>query len=427
MISNEHEGFTRHLRRRRAFFAKYSAQWPRTLTNADAYDLLDVFVLSRAERDAIENAAVRATAIFQRMARLLETASDAALLEIGVPAKALALVRTRIRGIADPVIGRLDLVKVGHCYKVLEFNVDAPGLLMETFAINRAACAEAEQCDVNADGERRFVARLSEAVHAGLRHLSGNSGDPPRVAVAAYSGYPRDRDTADYLTRVLGAEHGFTPEFVGVETLRADANGLYEDSGRRIDVLLRAYPLFYLCRGIVESARGNRRFFMDYEDLRRLIEHGRLAIINAPPAAALESKAVLAAIWGLMQDGRYFGAVEREIIQEHFIPTWLDPPPNRRHVVKPFFGSNGDSIKVVDASGSIVESNAYSTYSEMQVVYQDYVPFPSVRILTGDGVRDLRMVWSCIVASGQPCGITLRVGSGVTDLSWWVVPVGVEN
>jgi glutathionylspermidine synthase len=158
-----------------------------------------------------------------------------------------------------------------------------------------------------------------------------------------------------------------------------------------------------------------------------LIERRRLAVVNAPPTAALESKAVLAAIWGLIHTCDYFSGAERKIVTNHFIPTSLDPPPDCHHVVKPFFGSNGDSIKVVDASGGIVESNRNSTYADQPMVYQDYVAFPCARMLTGDGVLDLRMVWSCFIVNGQPFGITLRVGTGVTDGNRTSVGRGVLN
>jgi glutathionylspermidine synthase len=428
MGENETRVFCRHQRRRQQFFTKYKTVWPGTLRGVDSYDLLDSFVINQQELEATLDAASAIARIYKRISDLIEHAPNAALLELGLPRDACKLARTRIAGLDDPVVGRLDLVKAGPSYKMLEFNVDAPGLLLETFSINAAACHEAGEHDVNLGSERRLIDLLSKAIYAGMRHSGKDTTDAPFVAVAANSKYLRDKDTAEYLARHIRNKTGYLCEFLPVEKLETDSRGLYDTSGRQIDVLLRAFPMMYLCRGAVRKRFVNDGSYLTYEDLRLLICGGQLAVINSPFTLALESKAVQAAIWGLMKDGNYFSQMETNLIVKHFIPTFLDrPADSRAFVVKPMFGNNGDSIRIFDSLKNEIDRSRDSTYADFAMVYQDYLNIPEAEFVTGDGRMKLKMVWSCFIVNWRAFGVTLRVGNGVTDSSWWVVPVALET
>jgi len=157
----------------------------------------------------------------------------------------------------------------------------------------------------------------------------------------------------------------------------------------------------------------------------RLVRERKLAVVSAPDASLLSSKAAQAVIFGLVQQGLYFSAAEADIIRTYFLPTFLDPPDKLEgYVIKPAFGREGDSITIVDSARQETRASACNSYRGEADVYQTYVALPTARLMTEYGARDLRIVTSCFLVSGQPAGIILRAGEEITDDEAWVVPVG---
>jgi len=158
--------------------------------------------------------------------------------------------------------------------------------------------------------------------------------------------------------------------------------------------------------------------------LARWVSERKLAVVNAPDASLLASKAVQAVIWGLVQEGLYFSDAEAAIVRRYFLPTFLDPPESGEpYVIKPALGSEGDSIAIVDSAHPPIRSSPCNSFRGEPNVYQKYVALPSVRLMTERGAQDLRLVTSCFLISGQPAGIILRAGGEITDDEAWVVPV----
>jgi glutathionylspermidine synthase len=87
--------------------------------------------------------------IYQRTAKLLRTVSDDVLLQMGLPPETVSISRLHLPGMSDSVIGRLDLVKTAAGYRMLEFNADNPGLLIESFPMNAKACNESGKINPN--------------------------------------------------------------------------------------------------------------------------------------------------------------------------------------------------------------------------------------------------------------------------------------
>src|SRR5436190_24369245 len=97
----------------------------------------------------------------------------------------------------------------------------------------------------------------------------------------------------------------------------------------------------------------------DGELLFDLVLSRRLAIINPPSAFLLAGKAVQSIIWGLFQEGVYFDAEQRSLIERHFLPTYMDALfGHEPYVVKPVYGSEGDTVAVIDSAGHFFRSNS---------------------------------------------------------------------
>ena len=100
------------------------------------------------------------------------------------------------------------------------------------------------------------------------------------------------------------------------------------------------------------------------------------------------------------------------------------PARRVRQLIKPAFGSEGDSITIVDAAHHAIRSSTCRSYRGECDVYQTYVELPQARMMTEQGERNVRLVTSCFLVSGRPTGIILRAGDEITDDEAWGVPVG---
>src|SRR5207247_435116 len=140
-----------------------------------------------------------------------------------------------------------------------------------------------------------------------------------------------------------------------------------------------------------------------------LVRQHRLALINPPSAFLLQSKAVQAIVWGLHEANLYFTADEHRLIQRHMLPTYMDPVfHEEKYVIKPVYGSQGDTISVVDPKKGETWRSATSTYAGQPMVYQQYVEMPLMDAMTEDGPRRLRALTTCFLIAGEPAGIGMR-------------------
>jgi len=407
--------------RRQRFFGSFGSLWSGTLL--DAFDLLEVFPLTRAEIASITQAAEAVGHIYKRVAALLRTVPDNALLQMGLPPELLNVVRQRTQ-MPDTVIGRLDLVKTGKGYKLLEFNADTSGLVVETFPINAKVCEELGEINPNEKGEAALILALENAICAGITYVGKNSAELANIVFTAQSNCERDRDITSYLMGLLDLPSNMQKQFVPLELLRADQQGLYDSDGKKIDVLYRFYPLQLLGGKIFRAEKNRIGSSVSGSILYDLVINHRLAFINPPSAFLMECKAVQSVIWGLSRAGIYFDADEQLLIERYFLPTFMDAVfTDDTYVVKPVYGSDGDTITIANPRNGEVSGSDGTTYLEQPMVYQKYVKLPRVELMTEYGPRSLSILTSCFLIDGRGVGITLRAGEFITDFSWWSVPV----
>jgi glutathionylspermidine synthase len=409
----------RFLEARERFFNRYVTRWPGVLS--DPYDLLEVQEIDQSDVRAVERTAAGVGRIYDRVAAVLHALSDEALLDLGVRPETFDLARTTIPGLEVPPVARVDLARTPEGYKLLEYNGEAAGLIVETFAVNGLACAESARHDVNAGCD----SRLGKALCAALR-LAGayvGASDATIVNFSYGRDSTRDRATAQYLAERVRESSDMRPVEIPMESLRLGSDGLFLPDGRKLDVLWRACPVHYLGAPLSSSEMAPA---VCARELTRLIRERRLAIVNAPDASLLASKATQAVIWGLAHEGRFFAEAEIELIRNAFLPTFLEPPQNGApYVIKPAFGSEGDSVSIVDPVHQKVRTSRGSSFQDETQIYQQFVGLPTARLMTERGERDLHLMVSCFLVSGEPMGIIVRAGGEITDEQAWVVPVAI--
>ena len=415
------DGLGEFRRARARSFDRHESRWPGAL--ADPYDLLDPLKLDPADVRAIETATAGIGAIYARILPLLRNLHDETLMAMGVRPDTLELSRTHIRGMEVPLLARLDLAQTPDGLRLLEYNGEAPGLVVEAFELNALECADAGMRDVNAGSLAVLTPAMRAALQRGVEHV-GAAADRALVAFAYDRRSNRGRAVARYLAHVARDSSGLQVVDVPIESLSVSGDHLRLQDGRPVTVLWRPCSVRYLGAALSSPETPSDDCAAS---IARLIRERRLALLDAPDTSLLSSKAAQAVIWGLAQSGRYFSAADAEIVRAWFLPTTLDPPAGGEpFVIKPAFGSEGDSITIVDPVRDEVRRSAGTSYQGEANVYQQFVSLPIRNLMTEHGVRSLHLVASCFLVSGRPTGIIFRAGDEITSEDAWVVPAGCE-
>jgi glutathionylspermidine synthase len=373
----------------------------------EPYALPDVIPIARAEIDAIRESARDAWTIFARVAPLLRALPDDGLAALGIPDAAHDVVRLHDSRAGETLVARLDFLREGDAYRVVELNAETPFFVVESFVEQGRRARAAEYADPNA-GES---AALGDALASALAPLDPRA----RVGVVATNVYREDVGTALFLRDLLAARVGAAVDFVPIHELNV-AGGIVRDAAGPLDVLYRCYPLEHFA-----ADPGGPALF-------DAVLRGACRLLNPPSALALQSKATQALIWGLYEQNAYFSEAEREAISRVFLPTYLDRPDDgAAYVRKPVLGREGGGVAVLDAHGEVVARGAGRRFDAQPCVFQRYVAAPLRTVDRGDGTLfEGTELLTCFVVAGRPSAIGMRIGGPVTDVRSYFAPLGIR-
>ncbi|MCL6599420.1 MAG: glutathionylspermidine synthase family protein [Alicyclobacillus macrosporangiidus] len=416
-----HQGAT-YAERREAFYATLRGTfWPEVHGRENA--LFTTYPIPREEVTQIRETAKRVYSIYKKMAKLLRNASDDTLLRLDFPQNTLRYVRQKTTE-AETIIGRVDLVKrQDGRYVVLELNSDTPTFIKELFFVNELVCKAFGVEDPNR-GQRNILATaMKKAIRESYHHIGG-TGSPYVV----FSSHREEESKEDYFTaRFLMSlvEDEFDCDFVPLCDLRVKRDGLYDLKGRKIDVWYRqTYPIEHLCRDQDKDGTPVGEWILDH------VIHKSLAILNPPSAFLMQSKAVQAAIWALHEHRIYFSREEHEWIEQHFLPTYLEPDrfieTGTSYVKKPAFGREGDTVEIFLSNGSVIRE-AHRSYEQSMPVYQQYVDMPKTSVESLNGWERCHLLMGCHVIGGEPSAIGIRAGDEITGNLSYYLPVCIAD
>lgn len=405
-------------RERSHFYNKIEHFWP-DLYGAE-YALYDISPIDKPDLKLIRLCTHRVGRIFFKAAGLLRNVEDQTLIDMGFPEVTLPFLRQKTIP-SESVIARLDLVKHGNTYKCIEINSDTPTFIKELFYINGLVAKEFDYEDPNEGTEKELGQAIRTSVTDSAKWLEEVE---PYVVFTAHEDNIEDRNTVIYLQDL----YGLPSKFIPLHNLRIEpGKGLYDEKGRKIDILYRqTFPIESLITD--EDSSGNNIGLW----LLELVNDKKLAIINPPSAFLLQNKAVQAVIWGLHENGDdFFTEEEHKWIAQYFLPTYLEADPflldQLPYVKKPIFGREGDTVQIFGASGNLLLEEQHKTYCDIPSIYQKYIELPHTNYFSEKGKQNGHKLIGSFLINGMPSAIGFRVGGEITNNLSCYLPAGIPK
>ncbi|XFO68754.1 Putative acid--amine ligase YjfC [Sporomusa silvacetica DSM 10669] len=382
------------------------------------YALATTCQLSQNELEEIAYATEQLGGIFAKTIRILQQGSDLLLLELGIPPKSFTAVRVPSLPHCPTTIGRFDFARTANGLKMLEFNSDTPGGIVEAFYLNGRICEYYGYTDVNAG----LLGTIANAFDTIMAEYKSQGYDTENIVFSALDWHEEDAGTARFLMKHSGLSACFVP----LKELRIYQDRLWWSSGGRlkpIDVLYRLHPIGIMCEEKDQDGYPTGEHLLD------LVARKRLAIINQPGAMLAQTKALQALIWSLHETGEYFTPQEQQVIGTYMLPTYLE---NRflgktDYVVKPVLGREGGAVTIYNADGIATAKDSNKSYWEQKMIYQQCVELEQIKVETLKGCYDGFLLWGSFLIGGKAAAVNARVGGRITDDLSYFLAIRMAN
>jgi glutathionylspermidine synthase len=388
------------------------------------YALYKPFPIEKKELESIRDFAEKAGHLLFKTASLLQSSGieDDTLTLMGFPKVLFPFLRFQ-SPMPKTIIGRIDSIETREGHKVMEFNSDTPTFIYECFEVNGEVCRHFGVKDPNGG----LVITLQKAIQKSIlsSYKSLGTSHPPNIVFTSHGDNIEDKNTVLYLKELCG----FPSQYIPLDQLVIrNGLGLFDPRGNKIDVLYRqTFPIELLIQDKDEETQE-----MIGLQLTDLVVQKKLAIVNPPSAFLLQSKAVLAVIWGLHEESSsFFTEEEHGWIAKYFLPTYLEPDfflrKNERFVQKPVFGREGDTVKIYEGNGKLLDQDQHETYHQYTSVYQKYVPLPVMEFESEKGIKKGHRMTGTFLINGKPSAFGYRVGNRITDNLSYFLPSYMKN
>ncbi|MEK4197480.1 glutathionylspermidine synthase family protein [Paenibacillus sp. FSL R7-0163] len=279
--------------------------------------------------------------------------------------------------------------------KLLELNADTPTGYVEASIATPWICEQAGVASPN---------------HAMKEQLAAawQIERPDTAACVAYGSHLEDSGTIEALVR----HSGLTIQCVDCLDLWVDEGILKDGEDRVIQRMFALYPKEWMA--VDEGG----------DALAYAVEQGNLQLFNGPHSILLQSKGLIAAVWGMYELGLLFDNEEREAISRYILPTYNKPVFSGSFVSKSVFGREGGSVRLFDDSGTleIEDEEGYDSSQLFPSVYQKRAEL--ARIHTAEG--EFHLLTGMFVINGKPCGLLGRAGGLITGNASHFIALGVR-
>ncbi|AWB46551.1 glutathionylspermidine synthase [Paenibacillus sp. CAA11] len=363
----------------------------------EAYWIDQIVLMPQAVYDEITQASAKLWQILDKTARYVHGKHDLYEL-IGIPPILWEMLD--ICPIPEPGLisryARFDFaVNQEGVIKLLELNADTPTGYVEASIATPWVLEQAGLSSPNIGMPELVAAAWAEE-------------RPDTAACVAYGTHLEDSGTIEALVRHSG-QNILCEDCL---ELWVDEGILKNGGGRVIERMFALYPKEWMA---VDDAG---------EALAYAIETDRLKLFNSPHSILLQSKGLLAAVWGLYELGLLFDEEERKAISSYILPTYNKPVFSGSFVSKSMFGREGGSVRMFDAEGKLelADEEGFDASVLFPSVYQKRAELARIETVEGE----LHLLTGMFVINGEPCGLLGRAGGPITGNASHFIALGVK-
>jgi len=279
--------------------------------------------------------------------------------------------------------------------KLLELNADTPTGYVEASIATPWVCKDGGVSSRN-DRMKEYVA------------AAWSVEQPDTAACVGYGTHEEDSGTIEALVR----HSGLDIRCVDCLDLWVDEGVVKDSEDRVIERMFALYPKEWMA--VDEGG----------DALAYAIETGKVQLFNPPLSIILQSKGLLAVVWGMYELGLLFDPKEREAIANYILPTYNKPIFSGNFVSKSMFGREGGSVRMFDVNGAleIEDQDGYDSSVLFPSVYQKRAEM--ARIQTSKG--DFHLLVGMFMINGKPCGLLGRAGGLITGNTSQFIALGVR-
>lgn len=146
----------------------------------------------------------------------------------------------------------------------------------------------------------------------------------------------------------------------------------------------------------------------------------------------MQPKSLMAYIWENRANTDIFEAEQTQIIEAHFLPTYMEPTyfieRGIPYVKKASIGREGESVEIYTGDNQLQQKSDQHSYGEEGYVYQQYEELPKLTIMTENGVKtDMSYIVGSFVVKDKASAFGMRVGSAITEHDSYWLACGVKE
>lgn len=284
------------------------------------------------------------------------------------------------------LLGRFDLAGGldGLPIKLIEFNADTPSLIFEVALVQWLLLKHNKLTEENQFNHLYEAIKENFGRLKALHPVFGNVDDRiPHALFSCFEDIGEEDENTTRLIEEIAYEAGFITGFEYVEKVYFGAKeGILDHEGNPFDYWFKLLPYEYICVYEPELAAL----------LTEILRRRRCILLNPPYTLLFQSKMIMKVLWDLFPN------------HPLLLETDSKPLSGKKCVEKPNFSREGANIRVLDASGNVVEARDgdYGMYGK---IYQAWADLP----------KDSRgrFYQAGVFFSYEACGLGFRREKGI--------------
>jgi len=284
------------------------------------------------------------------------------------------------------LLGRFDLAGGldGLPIKLIEFNADTPSLIFEVALIQWLLLKHNKMTEENQFNNLYEAIKDNFGRLRSMHPVFGKQEDRiPHALFSCLEDAGEEDENTTRLIEEIAYEAGFITGFEHMEKVYFGADeGLLDNEGSAFDYWFKLLPYEYICVYEPELATL----------LTEILRRKKCILLNPPYTLLFQSKMIMKVLWDLFPN------------HPLLLETDSQPLTGKKCVEKPNFSREGANIRVLDASGHVIEARDgdYGMYGK---IYQAWADLPQ----DSQG----RFYQAGVFFSYEACGLGFRREKGI--------------